>query len=147
MTDYLELTVDKFIFKVATDRMYTAEGLWIKDAGSIVRMGVSDYFQQHNGDITFVNPKPVGSELKTGDECISIETIKVDISLASPISGNIQKINDKIIAKPEIINEDPYAEGWICEMTSKDGNEGNKNLISPDQYFALIKKEAEEELK
>ena len=68
MTDYLETTVDKFTFKVATDRLYNAEGIWAKPEGKLVRIGLSDFLQQHSGDVAFAEVKPVGVAVAFGDE-------------------------------------------------------------------------------
>jgi glycine cleavage system H protein len=147
MIEYLETTVDKFIFKVATDRYYTSEGLWIKEENSLVRIGVTDFFQQRNGDIAFVNLQPVGKVLAITDEVASVETIKVNLSLSSPVTGKIVTVNQKVVTKPEIINQDPYMEGWICELSANNWAEESKNLLMPEQYFIVMKKEAEDEVK
>ena len=147
MTEYLETTVDKFIFKVATDRLYTSEGLWAKNEDSLVRIGVTDFFQQRNGDIAFVNLQPIDSVLKLGDEIASVETIKVNLSLASPLTGKIINVNKNAEAKPEIINQDPYGEGWLYKLSADNWPDESRKLLTPQQYFVIMKKEAEEEVK
>ena len=84
MTEFLETTVDKFIFKVAADRYYSSEGLWAQEDGNRIRIGLSDFLQQRNGDVAFAEVKPEGTVLAVGDEVATIETIKVTISLTSP---------------------------------------------------------------
>jgi len=147
MIEYLETTVDKFIFKVAKDRFYTPEGLWVLNEDSLVRIGVTDFFQQRNGDIAFVNLQPIDTVLKFDDELASVETIKVNLSLVSPLAGKIIKINKNAEAKPEIVNQDPYGEGWLCQLSADNWPEESKKLLSPQQYFVIMKKEAEEEVK
>ena len=88
MPDFLELAIDKFIFRVATDRFYSPEGVWAKPEGSSIRIGLSDFLQQRSGDVAFAEVKPTGTELAFGDEVAVIETIKVNISLGSPVSGS-----------------------------------------------------------
>jgi glycine cleavage system H protein len=146
MTEYLETTVDKFIFKVATDRLYTSEGLWVKNEDPLVRIGVTDFFQQRNGDIAFVNLKPIDTALNLNDEAASVETIKVNLSLASPVTGKITNLNKKAEAKPEIINQDPYGEGWLYQLSADNWLDESKKLLTPEQYFVIMKKEAEEEV-
>ena len=68
MTEYLETTVDKFIFKVATDCFYNDEGVWAKAQGDRVRIGLSDFLQQRSGDVAFAEVKPEGTQLEFGDE-------------------------------------------------------------------------------
>ena len=114
MTEYLETTVDKFIFKVATDRFYNGEGVWAKAEGGLVRIGLSDFLQQRSGDVAFAEVKPAGTQLAVGDEVAVIETIKVNISLASPVSGKIVEVNPAMETAPEAINQDPYGAGWLA---------------------------------
>ena len=91
MPEYLETTVDKFTFKVARDRLYTRDGVWVlpieSPEGVTVRIGLTDYVQQHSGDVAFANLKPIGTALNFGDEFAEIETIKVNVGLPSPVAG------------------------------------------------------------
>ena len=91
MPEYLETTVDKFIFRVATDRLYSPDGVWVfwvePEEDGRVRVGLTDYLQQLNGDVAFVHVKPVGTKLAAGDEFAEIETIKATVSLFSPVGG------------------------------------------------------------
>ncbi|MEJ2353795.1 MAG: hypothetical protein P8Y03_28790, partial [Anaerolineales bacterium] len=93
MSEFLETTVDKFIFRVATDRYYNQEGLWAKAEGNRVRIGLSDFVQQRSGDVAFAEVKPAGTQLAFGDEVAVIETIKVDIAFSSPVSGKVVEVN------------------------------------------------------
>ncbi len=151
MPDYLELTVDKFTFKVATDRFYSREGVWVlpsaSPSGVMVRIGLSDYLQQHSGDIAFVNVKPVGTALHAGDEFAEIETIKVNIGLASPVSGAVVQVNKAIELNPEFANQDPYGEAWLVELRTTDWEGAHPNLLDADAYFDLMKTEIADELK
>ncbi len=117
MAEFLETTVDKFIFKVATDRLYSAEGIWVLEEGARVRIGVTDYPQQRNGDVAFVHLKPVGTRLAAGDEIGEVETIKATVSFASPVAGTIVEINRELdrLLRPSI--RTPTARvGWPwCE--------------------------------
>ena len=98
MAEYLQTTIDKFTFRVATDRLYTSDGVWVtaeQSPGSHrVRIGVTDYLQQHNGDVAFANVKPQGTTLKAGDDCAELETMKVNVGLPSPVSGKIVAVNE-----------------------------------------------------
>ena len=106
MPDYLETTLDKFIFKVATDRVYGPEGVWVlaEPGGSRVRLGISDYQQQRSGDMAFVHLKPVGTLLGPGDEFAEIETIKATASLPSPVAGTVVECNRDLASAPETVN-------------------------------------------
>ena len=114
MPDFLETTVDKFTFKVATDRLYTSEGVWAKEEDGRIRIGLSDFLQQRSGDVAFAEVKPAGTALAAGDEVAVIETIKVNISLASPVKSKVIEINPAMESAPEAINQDPYGAGWLA---------------------------------
>ncbi len=151
MPDFLRITVDKFIFQVATDRLYTAEGAWVlpvqPQEGNCVRLGITDFMQQHNGDVAFVNIKPRGTSIHVGDEFAEIETMKVTIALASPVDGAIVRINEAFTLKPELLNQDPYGAGWLAEIESTNWGTDRAKLLDPQAYLAVIQAQAEEELK
>lgn len=147
MPDFLELTVDKFTFKIATDRLYSPEGMWAKEEDGRVRVGLSDFFQQHNGDVAFAEIAEEGTELAVGDEIAVIETIKVDISLPSPLAGAIVEVNPDMEMEPEKINFDPYAEGWLAIVEPQEWEATRADLLNPEAYFERVKVEAEEELR
>jgi glycine cleavage system H protein len=147
MTEFLEMTVDKFIFRVATDRYYNEEGVWAKAEGERVRIGLSDFLQQSSGDVAFAEVEPEGTQLKFGDEVAVIETIKVDIALSSPISGTVVQVNPAMEDAPEAINQDPYGEGWLALIEASDWKAERSKLLDPEAYFDHMKVEAEEEIK
>lgn len=147
MTEYLETVVDKFIFRVATDRFYSSEGLWAQEDGNLIRIGLTDFWQQRNGDVAFAEIEPEGTALTTEDVISTIETIKVDIELSSPVNGKIVEINPEMEDSPELINQDPYGEGWLAIIEVVDWEADKARLMDPQAYFALIKRQAEEEVK
>ena len=147
MPDYLETTVDKFIFKVATDRLYSAEGVWALAEGDRIRIGMTDFLQQLSGDVAFAEVKPEGTTLATGDEVASIETIKVNVSVTSPVGGTVAEVNPAMELSPEVINQDPYGEGWLAVIEARDWPTDRDALLDPQAYFELMKSQAEEEAK
>ena len=147
MTQFLETTVDKFSFKVATDRLYTPEGLWARLEDGQVRIGVTDFFQQHNGDVAFAEVMPVGMALAAGEEIATVETIKVDIMLPSPVAGTITAVNEELELAAELINQEPYEAGWLALVQPADWAADKANLMDPDAYFVHMKAEAEQEAK
>jgi len=146
MTEFLETTVDKFTFKVATDRFYNDEGVWAKPEGELVRIGVSDFVQQHSGDVAFAEVKPVGTRVASGEEVATIETIKVNISLGSPVSGEVQEVNAAMATAPESINQDPYGAGWLALVRTSNWETDRTHLWEPQAYFARMKTQAEQEV-
>jgi glycine cleavage system H protein len=146
MSHYFEMTIDKFTFKVATDLFYTREGVWARPEADRVRIGLSDFLQQRSGDIAFVEIKPVGTSLSIGDEVASIETIKVNVALSSPISGKVIEVNPALDAAPEAINQDPYGAGWLAVIAAADWKTDRSRLLDAAAYFEAVKREAEEEI-
>ena len=145
MPDYLEFQVDKFTFRVATDRYYNETGVWTKWEGLHVFIGISDYLQQRSGDVAFAEIKPSGTEVNYGEEVATIETIKVNISLPSPVSGRVISANPKTVTAPEIINQDPYGDGWLAMISVMDFPVQMKQLLDARSYYEKIKLEAEQE--
>ena len=145
MSEFLETTVEKFIFKVATDRLYTDGHLWVKWEDGLVRIGLSDYIQQSSGDVAFAEPEPERTELAPGDDLGCIETIKVNLVLPSPISGVIKEVNPALEDRPELVNQDPYGEGWLVLVEVTGWEADRAKLLDPESYFKMMKAEAEEE--
>ena len=147
MSEFLEYTLDKFTFRVANDRYYNADGVWAKEENGQVTVGLSDFLQQRSGDIAFADVAESGTELGFGDEIASIETIKVDISLPSPVSGTVIETNPAMEMEPEVINEDPYGDGWLAIIEATDWLADQAQLLNPQAYFEHMVVEAEEEAK
>jgi glycine cleavage system H protein len=146
--DFLETAVDKFIFKVATDRLYGADGIWAiaPQANGPVRLGLSDYLQQRSGDVAFVHPKPLGAKVAAGEPFAEMETIKSTLDLLAPLVGEVAEINAALAETPEIVNQDPYGQGWIAALKSDDWERARAKLLEPEAFLSLIRKQAEEEL-
>jgi glycine cleavage system H protein len=145
--EILELTVDKFIFRIPKGLYYSDAGVWVKLEGEVARLGLSDFTQQRSGDMAFAEVKPVGTALETGDEFAAVETIKVDIALPSPVSGTLVEVNPALEDAPEQINQDPYGEGWLARVKLAAWEADKARLMDADAYYALAKDQAEEELK
>jgi glycine cleavage system H protein len=151
MSEYLETTIDKFIFRVAPDRLYSCDGMWafwVESQGNgQVRIGLTDYLQQLNGDVAFVHVKPVGTELAVGDEIAELETIKAVVGLNSPVSGKVVEINPDLDLNPEIINQEPYGKGWLAVIDPMDWQSDRAKLLDPQAYLSAMRSQAQEELK
>jgi glycine cleavage system H protein len=145
MTEYLETIVDKFTFRVATDRFYTPAGDWALADGNLIWIGLSDFQQQRSGDVAFADVKPAGTHIGFDEEVAVIETIKVSISLGSPVAGRIVEVNPAMAEAPEVINQDPYGDGWMAVIEAEDWQADKSRLLDPQAYFAVMKREAEEE--
>jgi glycine cleavage system H protein len=147
MPNFIEFKIDKFTFRVALDRMYSQEGLWVMREDNHVRIGISDYLQQRSGDVAFAEVKPDGTMVPVGEELAVIETIKVNLSLSSPVTGRVVEVNPAFETAPEVINQDPYGAGWLAMLEITKGEAYPEQLLDPQAYFAKIKLEAEQEVK
>ena len=143
----LVLTVDKFTFRVPKDLYFNDTGVWVKQEGSVARLGLSDFSQQRSGDMAFAEVKPVETLLKPGDEFASVETIKVNVILPSPVTGAIAEVNRALEDAPELINQDPYGKGWLVVVQLTEWESDKAKLLNADAYYALIKRQAEEGVK
>jgi glycine cleavage system H protein len=146
MPEFLETTVDKFTFRVATDRLYSNAGVWAKEEGTLIRIGLSDFVQQRSGDVAFAEVKPAGTSFSFDDEIAVIETIKVNISLGSPLGGKVLESNPAMDTTPEAINLDPYGEGWLALVEPGDWSSDKTRLLSAQVYFKKMRLEAEQEV-
>ena len=149
MPEYLEMTADKFTFRVATDRLYSPEGVWIlpQPDSTRVRVGLADYLQQHNGDVAFANVKPVGSKLAAGEQLAEIETIKAMVELHAPVSGTVVEVNAALNAGPEVINQSPYEAGWLAVVEPAAWETERPKLLDAPAYFAVMQGQVQEDLK
>jgi glycine cleavage system H protein len=147
MPDLLETTVDKFTFRVATDRLYTTDHLWAKWEEGLVRVGVSDYLQQTSGDLAFAEIKPEGTALARSDELASIETMKTNLIIPAPLNGVIKLVNEALVDAPELVNQDPYGEGWLAMVEPDDWAAAQAGLLEAAIYFEQMRAEAETEVR
>jgi glycine cleavage system H protein len=149
MPEYLEMTADKFTFRVAKDRLYSAEGVWVlQEPGSTrVRVGLADYLQQHNGDVAFASVKPVGTKLAAGGPFAEIETIKAMVDLHAPASGTIVEVNAALNTGPEAINQAPYEAGWLAVIEPSAWDAERSGLLDPATYFTAMQAQVQADLK
>lgn len=104
-----------------TDLRYTEEHEWVKDQGEgVVRIGITDYAQQALGDVVFVTVPAIGETVSAGDPCGEVESTKSVSDLFSPLTGEVTAVNEALEATPELVNSDPYGQGWIFEMQVSD---------------------------
>jgi glycine cleavage system H protein len=142
----LELRVDKFIFRFPANLYYSDAGIWVKLEGRCVRIGLSDFTQQRNGDVTFAELKEEGAMIRAGEEVAVVETIKVNLSIPSPVTGTIAEINRTLETSPELINQDPYGQGWLEVFEIGDWEEAKKSLKTAPEFLALAGSQAEAEI-
>ena len=95
---------------------YSPEHEWVRVEGTRVRVGITDYAQDALGDIVFVDLPAVGSEVEAGGALGELESTKSVSEIYAPVAGTVTTVNDALAEGPERINQDPYGEGWICEL-------------------------------
>jgi glycine cleavage system H protein len=126
--------------EVPDDLKYTAEHEWAKVAGSegtqSVRVGITDYAQQALGDVVYVSLPEVGTQLAQGAAFGEVESTKSVSDLYAPLAGTITARNETLDKQPELINSDPYGEGWIVEIELADGADLS-GLLDPAAYGTL----------
>ena len=142
----LELAVDKFLFRFPADLRYSEAGVWVRFEGSRARIGLSDFTQQRNGDVAFAEPKDEGTQVRSGDEVAVVETIKVNLSIPSPVAGRVVEVNGDLLASPELVNQDPYGKGWLAVIEVGDEGTSRRALKTAAEYLALARVQAEAEI-
>jgi glycine cleavage system H protein len=146
MSELLQFTVDKFSFTIPTDRLYHPDGLWVQEKDGRLLVGVTDFFQQNSGDVAFAEVVEPGTAVAIGERLANIETIKVDVELPAPVSGTVVEVNEKLELEAEIINQDPYGEGWLVLIEPADWAEEQAALMPPEAYYQHSQTRALEEM-
>jgi glycine cleavage system H protein len=105
---------------VPDDLKYTAEHEWVRAGSGSARVGITDYAQEALGDVVYVSLPEVGASVTAGSACGEVESTKSVSDLYAPITGTVTARNDALDDQPELINSDPYGEGWIIEIEPTD---------------------------
>ena len=121
--------------------LYSEEHEWIEKIGpKKVRVGITDHAQAELGDIVFVELPEMGKEITVGDTLTVIESVKSAADVYSPVSGKVIEVNEELGDHPELINEDPYGDGWIAVLELEDPSELEK-LMTAEEYKRFIGEE------
>ena len=119
------------------DIRYTSEHEWIRVEGDEAFVGITDYAQSELGEIVFVDVPTLGETVGQGEVFGSIEAVKTVSDLNMPVTGEVLEINGALDAQPELVNNDPYGEGWIIKISVKDAAELD-NLMDANAYQASL---------
>jgi glycine cleavage system H protein len=117
--------------------MYTPEHEWIRIEGNAAYVGITDFAQKELGDIVFLDIPSVGNEVESNEVFGSVEAVKTVSDLFMPVSAEILEFNSKLEANPELVNSDPYGEGWIVKVKIKN-TDSISSLLSVDKYKSLV---------
>lgn len=142
----MEVTHDKFIFRVKSSYFYHPDECWAKEEGGLVTIGITDFFQKTVGDVIFIELPETGTKLTKGDEAGMIETIKVNVTLISPVSGAIKEVNSGLGDNPQWVNTEPYGEGWLFKMAPSDWEADKKELMEARVYFLRMEEKIKKEM-
>ncbi|QOR73513.1 glycine cleavage system protein GcvH [Cruoricaptor ignavus] len=116
---------------------YTKDHEWVKIEGDTATIGITDFAQSELGDIVFVDVDSLEEELSEGEVFGSVEAVKTVSDLFLPVSGTVVEFNEKLEEQPELVNSDPYGEGWIIKVRlAEDADQSG--LLSAEDYQALL---------
>ena len=115
------------------DSKYAKSHEYVHMEGDVGTVGITDYAQKELGDVVFVELPQVGTQLEAGDELGSIESVKAVSELFAPVSGEVVEINEALAEKPELVNTDPYGDGWMIRVRISDATELD-DLMNAEEY-------------
>jgi glycine cleavage system H protein len=124
--------------KLPEDLRYSTDHEWARMEGDKVRVGISDYAQDQLGEIVFVEVPEIGAAFKMGEVFGTLESVKAVAEMMIPISGEVMAVNTELENAPELVNQDPYAGGWILELKPDDVSEMDQ-LMNKDAYLDMLK--------
>ena len=134
---YVKFNLINKIMNVPAELKYTKEHEWIRVESEEAFIGITDYAQSQLGDIVFVEVETEGDSLEAGDTFGTIEAVKTVSDLYMPVAGEVIEFNAALEDQPDLVNKDPYGEGWIIKVKIDDEAQLD-GLLSADAYKALI---------
>ena len=115
------------------DLRYTTDHEWVRETADGVRVGITSYAQDALGDVVFVSLPKVGDEVTKGDSIGEVESTKSVSDLYSPLTGTVTAVNEALDATPELVNSDPYGDGWMFELSLGE-DAGTSDLLDAEAY-------------
>lgn len=120
---------------IPRDLSYTPQHEWVRITGGVARVGITDYAQDALGDVVFVGVPSVGTTVAVDESFTEVESTKSVSDIYAPVAGTITAVNDALAGQPELLNQDPYGAGWICEITIQGEA---PSLMDATAYEALL---------
>ena len=124
------------------DLYYTKEHEWIRIEADEAVVGITDHAQDALGEVTYVELPTVGDAVEQFDELAVVESAKAASEAYAPLGGTVSEVNELLADSPELVNQSPYDEGWLCKLTDIDPAQ-TENLLTPEQYGQLLESELE----
>ena len=116
--------------------LYSSDHEWVRIESGEAVIGITDYAQDALGDVVFVDLPDIGGVVSSGQSITEVQSTKSVSDIYAPIPGTIIEVNHDLVESPELLNEDPYGDGWICKIQLPD--DSMPDLLSPEQYGELI---------
>jgi len=124
------------------DSRYAKSHEYIHVEGSVGTIGITDYAQKQLGDVVFVELPQIGTELEAGDELGSIESVKAVSELFAPVGGVVVEVNERLTDNPDLVNTDPYGDGWMIRIRLADPSEVDELLMTAEEYDEYVETES-----
>lgn len=124
------------------DNRYARSHEYIHVEGDTGTIGITDYAQKELGDVVFVELPQVGTQLEAGDELGSIESVKAVSELFSPVTGEVIEVNETLADKPELVNTDPYGDGWMIRIKVASPEEIDELMMTAEDYDDYVQTES-----
>ena len=121
---------------IPAELRYSSDHEWVRVDGDVATIGITDYAQDALGDVVFVELPDAGLAVGTGDSFSEVESTKSVSDIYAPVTGAVSAVNDALESQPELLNSDPYGEGWICRISLSDPTELD-SLMDADAYREL----------
>jgi glycine cleavage system H protein len=122
---------------IPKDLKYAKTHEWVRVAGNVATVGITDHAQHELTDVVFVELPEVGRKIKAGDACAVVESVKTANDIYSPVTGEVAEVNSAVVADPALVNSEPYDGGWFFKIRLANPAELNA-LLGPEQYQAQI---------
>jgi glycine cleavage system H protein len=132
-----ESNTDQSMANIPSDLKYAKSHEWVRVAAEVATVGITDHAQHELTDIVFVELPAVGKNLRAGEACAVVESVKTASDIYSPISGAVVEVNPAVVENPALVNTEPYGGGWFFKVRLSAPTELN-SLLSPEQYAAQI---------
>jgi len=122
---------------IPSDLRYAKSHEWVRVAGEIATVGITDHAQHELTDVVFVELPQVGRKLKAGESCAVVESVKTASDIYSPVSGEVTEANKAVVDNPGLVNSEPYSGGWFFKVKLSNPGEVN-SLLTPEAYGKQI---------
>ena len=126
---------------IPDDLRYSSDHEWVRRDGDVVTIGITDYAQDSLGDVVFVELPDVGTDVSANESFTEVESTQSVSDIYAPVAGTIAAVNEQLDDTPELVNSDPYGDGWIAKIAVSD-DAGLSNLMDYDAYQKLCAEEA-----